>query len=222
MNMNIGITNPQKIDQNKKEGHNGSLTIVTGYNMDGCSSFLKAEYENNLRANATNKSIVYITPESIINGKTPETTKKMEYGESEIKDIASEIDFILSNSKDNDELGARTFRQFQSLMTQGVLGKYSVLIWDGVENFLHPKWQVAMTELLIKCVKKGMQVKIKTFSPYIVQGVRFFSCKHKINPAYLLVQRNENGGESPHIVTHDLNQVFIMFAYPLNSIVNIG
>lgn len=222
MNMNTEIINPQKTGQDKKEGHTGSLTVVTGYNMDGGSSFMKAEYENHLRTNVTNKSIVYITPESIINGKPPEITGKMKHGESEIKDMADEIDFILSDSKNNDELGARTFRLLQSLMRQGVLEKGSVLIWDGTENFLHPHWQVAMAELLIKCVKKGMHIKIKTFSPYIVQGVRFFSHKHKINPVYLLVQRNGNGGESTRIVTHDLNRIFIMFAYPLNSIVNIG
>lgn len=225
MDMNTGIINLQKVDQNKKEGHNGSLTIVTGYNMDGCSSFLKAEYENRLKENATenirNKSIVYITPEYIIDGKPPEITGKMEYDKSEMKDIADEIDFILSNSKDNDELGARTFRKLQSLMRLRMLSKGSVLIWDGVENFLHPEWQVAMAELLVKCVKNGMHIKVKTFSPYIVQGIRFFSHRHKIDPVCLLVQRNGNSGESVHIVTHDLNQVFVMFAYPLNGIVNI-
>lgn len=215
----------KKTCRNDKDGYNGNLTIVTGYNTDGCSSYLKSDFENYLNDNAAksirNRSIVYITPEYLFDVNPTETIGAIEYIEPGIKEIDDEIERVLSGANDCNEPGTRIFRKLQSLIKQGVLRKDTVLIWDGVENFLHPQWQVIMSGLLVKFAKNGIHIKAKTFSPYIVQGIRFFSNKHKISPVYLLIQRGRSGSKSVDIVTHDLNRVFIMFALPLDSIVNL-
>lgn len=223
--MNTRIEYPLKAAQNDKDWSNGSLTVITGYNMAGCSLFLKNEHENDLSykaaGNVRNRSVVYITPECIINDKPSEATESLESDGVEIMDIANEIDSLLSGIKDNGEFGVRTFRKLQSFIRSGILGTHSILVWDGVENFLHPEWQVIMTKLLIRCVKSGMHIRATTFSPYIVQGFRFFSHRYNVSPVYLLLKMDENGQESVHAVTHDLNQIFTMFALPLNRIINI-
>lgn len=156
----------------KRPCQNGNLTIITGYNTDGCSSYLRSDFEDHLKDNTAknicNRSVVYITPEYLLDVDPTETIGTIEYVEPGIKEIDDEIDRILSESNDYNEPGTKIFRKLQSLIRQGTLKQGSVLIWDGVENFLHPEWQVIMTGLLVKFAKNGIHIKAKTFSPYIV------------------------------------------------------
>lgn len=119
--------------------------------------------------------------------------------------------------------GIKAFGLIQILLETQVIGNNKILIWDEPENHLHPQWQVAFAEILVKLAKKGIPVVISTHSPYFVQGVRYFSVKHGIEEFanFYLADEQKNHLSILKDVTHDLNQVFSKLAEPLREIMNV-
>ena len=119
--------------------------------------------------------------------------------------------------------GIKTFGLIQILLETQVIGNNKVLIWDEPENHLHPRWQVAFAEILVKLAQKGIPVVLSTHSPYFVQGIRFYSAKHDLEnyTNYYLAEEKDNHLSEIKEVTDDLNQVFSKLAEPLNDIMNV-
>ena len=119
--------------------------------------------------------------------------------------------------------GIKTFGLIQILLETQVIGNNKVLIWDEPENHLHPRWQIAFAEILVKLAQKGIPVVVSTHSPYFVQGIRFYSAKHDLEnyTNYYLAEEKENHLSEINEVTDDLNQIFSKLAEPLNDIMNV-
>lgn len=119
--------------------------------------------------------------------------------------------------------GIKTFGLIQILQQIGVISNNSFLIWDEPENHLHPKWQVAFAELLVQLSLLGVPILISTHSPFFVQGIRYFSAKHKMEKYtnYYLAEEQEDGLSVIREVTNDLNAIFSKLAEPLNEIMNV-
>lgn len=120
--------------------------------------------------------------------------------------------------------GIKTFGLVQILLDTLVIGNNKILIWDEPENHLHPKWQIAFAEVLVRLAKRGIPVVISTHSPYFIQGVRYFSAKHEMEKFtnYYLAEEQDNHLSILKEVTHDLNLVFSKLAEPLKEIMNIN
>lgn len=119
--------------------------------------------------------------------------------------------------------GIKSFGLIQILLETHVISNNKILIWDEPENHLHPKWQVAFAEVLVKLAKMGIPVVISTHSPYFVQGVRYFAVKHDIEnyTNFYLAEEQSNRLSVLNDVTHDLNRVFSKLAEPLQEIMNV-
>lgn len=119
--------------------------------------------------------------------------------------------------------GIKAFGLIQILLETQVIGNNKVLIWDEPENHLHPRWQVAFAEILVKLAKKGIPVVVSTHSPYFVQGIRYFAAGHDLEKytSYYLAEEQANHLSVINEVTGDLNQIFSKLAEPLNEIMNV-
>lgn len=119
--------------------------------------------------------------------------------------------------------GIKSFGLIQILLETHVINNNKILIWDEPENHLHPRWQVAFAEILVKLAKKGIPVVISTHSPYFVQGVRYFSAKHDLEnyTNYYLAEEQDSRLSVINDVSHDLNRVFSKLAEPLTEIMNV-
>lgn len=119
--------------------------------------------------------------------------------------------------------GIKTFGLIQILQQIGAINNNSFLIWDEPENHLHPKWQIAFAELLVQLSLLGIPILISTHSPFFVQGIRYFSAKHKMEKYtnYYLAEEQEDNLSVIKEVTNDLNAIFNKLAEPLNDIMNV-
>lgn len=68
-----------------------------------------------------------------------------------------------------------------------------MLIWDEPEIHLHPKWQVELAEVLIRLTKSGIPIVVSTHSPYLAQGIRYFSAKYAIEDFFNYYLAEDNG-----------------------------
>ena len=119
--------------------------------------------------------------------------------------------------------GIKAFGLIQILLETQVIGNNKVLIWDEPEKHLHPRWQVAFAEILVKLAKKGIPVVVSTHSPYFVQGIRYFAAGYDLEKytSYYLAEEQANHLSVINEVTGDLNQIFSKLAEPLNEIMNV-
>lgn len=129
----------------------------------------------------------------------------------------------VSLSPINIASGIKTFGLVQILLETHVIGNDRVLIWDEPENHLHPKWQIAFAEVLVKMAHNGIPIVVSTHSPYFTQGIRYFSAKYDLElyTNYYLAEEGEDGLSELKDVTSDLNQIFSKLAAPLRDIMNV-
>lgn len=130
----------------------------------------------------------------------------------------------IQHSPINVASGLKSFGVIQMLLETGAISEKKVLIWDEPENHLHPKWQITFASVLVALAKQGIPIVVSTHSPYFVQGIRYFSAKEDIENFvnyYLTENDRETCLSVVSEVTHDLNQIFVKLASPLNEIMNV-
>lgn len=167
---------------------------------------------------------------------SPERKLASEYGLTDIMgghfafDVDSKaLKFVSDNmgvdlSPINIASGIKSFGVIQMLLESQVIDNDKILIWDEPENHLHPQWQIISAETLVKLAKHGIPVIISTHSPYFVQGIRYFSAVHSLEPYtnyYLAEEEPKSKLSVVKDVTKDLNLVFSKLATPLNDIMNV-
>ncbi|MDD5151658.1 MAG: AAA family ATPase [Flavobacterium sp.] len=122
----------------------------------------------------------------------------------------------------NTASGIKSFGIIQLLLQANILNDRCLLIIDEPENHLHPEWQIKYAEMIIELVKNEIPVIITSHSPYIIQALRHFSEKNKLEEktSYYYAEMKENETQSNLIdVTNDLNVIFSKLAEPLSTLV---
>jgi hypothetical protein len=137
-------------------------------------------------------------------------------------------DFYFSDNQNvkhkvtNVASGIKSFGIIQLLIQANILNERSLLIIDEPETHLHPEWQVKYAELLVQLAKSGIPILLTSHSPYIIQGLRYYS-ERELEPekvTYYLAeyQAEENCAEIVN-VTDDLNRIFSKLSEPLQHLV---
>jgi len=76
--------------------------------------------------------------------------------------------------------GAKCIGLLYILWKAGALDNNHVLVLDEPENHLHPKWQVALAEIICLLVKSGIFVTMTSHSPYLIRSLFAYAEKHEL------------------------------------------
>ncbi|RHQ98600.1 hypothetical protein DWX74_04710 [Peptoclostridium sp. AF21-18] len=90
--------------------------------------------------------------------------------------------------------------------------KYSVLILDEPDIYLHPEWQLLFAELIV-LVNKYLNTHflINTHSPYFLNAIEVYASKYNIvEPKYYLAKVDGN----VYDVTDNIEEVYAELARP--------
>lgn len=122
----------------------------------------------------------------------------------------------------NTASGIKSFGIIQLLLQANILNDQCLLIIDEPENHLHPEWQVKYAQILIELIKNEIPVIVTSHSPYMIQALKFYSEKNKLEDRcnYYFAEMKEGETQSNLIdVTDNLNVIFSKLAAPLNELV---
>ncbi len=122
----------------------------------------------------------------------------------------------------NTASGIKSFGIIQLLIQANMLNDRSLLVIDEPENHLHPEWQLKYADMIIELVKSDISVIISSHSPYMIQGLKYYSERAdlKDKTSYYLAEIENNDEYSVlSEVTHDLNKIFSKLAKPLKDVV---
>ncbi len=127
-----------------------------------------------------------------------------------------------SNSKELDMFniatGAKSFVVLDILRKLGNFETNSITVFDEPENHLHPAWQIKYAELLIKFIKEGANIVLTTHSPYMVQALKYYIDKNKLENdrfRFLLSEKLENNWANLNDVTNETYKIFDTLEKPL-------
>jgi predicted ATPase len=81
----------------------------------------------------------------------------------------------------NVAYGIKSFGILQVLLENGYLSRKSLLIFDEPEVHLHPKWEIKFAEILIELAKMDIKILINTHSPYMLEALKRYAEKEKID-----------------------------------------
>jgi len=76
--------------------------------------------------------------------------------------------------------GIKNFGILQLLLKNNYLTKDAILIIDEPEVHLHPKWQLQYAKFIVNLVKDGVKVFINSHSPYMIEALKRYSDKEKL------------------------------------------
>jgi predicted ATPase len=122
----------------------------------------------------------------------------------------------------NTASGIKAFGIIHLLIQARILDERSLLIIDEPENHLHPRWQIEYARVMVELVKNNVSVLLTSHSPYLLQALKVFSEKNKIEKRvnYYLAEQLENSNLSEITeVTDDLNRLFKKLSEPLQELV---
>ena len=80
----------------------------------------------------------------------------------------------------NTATGIKYFGMLQILSDNGWLTKNTILLLDEPEVHLHPKWQLEMAKIIVELVKNGVKVVVNSHSPYMIEALKRYSDKEKL------------------------------------------
>jgi predicted ATPase len=122
----------------------------------------------------------------------------------------------------NTASGIKAFGIIHLLIQARILDERSLLIIDEPENHLHPRWQIEYARVMVELVKNNVSVLLTSHSPYLLQALKVFSEKSKIEKRvnYYLAEQLQNSNLSEITeVTDDLNRLFKKLSEPLQELV---
>lgn len=91
----------------------------------------------------------------------------------------------------NIATGIKSFGIIQTLLENSYITPHGFFVFDEPENHLHPVWQVAFAEILVKIVEKGICIMINTHSPYMLEALRQYGHEHQININFYLADNRD-------------------------------
>ncbi len=127
-------------------------------------------------------------------------------------EVSKELDIL------NIATGAKSFVVLDILRKLGNFETNSITVFDEPENHLHPAWQIKYAELLVSFVKNGANIVLTTHSPYMVQALKYYIDKEKLNKdrfRFLLSEKLENNWANLNDVTDKSYKIFDVLEKPL-------
>ena len=145
---------------------------------------------------------------SIINGKF----KKDELGNYYFEQKNKKISLL------NTATGIKYFGIFQVLSQNNYLNEDTVLILDELEVHLHPKWQLELAKIIVELVKNGVKILVNSHSPYMIDALKYYADKEKINNNFYLTEKNRDETSNISNVTMDISPIFEKLTEPLREL----
>jgi hypothetical protein len=121
--------------------------------------------------------------------------------------------------------GLQTVSVIKLLFENGYINENSLFIIDEPEIHLHPKWQIAIAELIVMLSSKtGVTILVTTHSPYFVEAIEVYTKKYKYErkTKYYLTQKNEDFTSKISDVTNNTQQIYKLLAEPFQILENVS
>ncbi len=104
------------------------------------------------------------------------------------------------------------------LLDNNRLNSYSLLILDEPEVHLHPKWQLEMAKIIVELVKNGVKIVVNSHSPYMIDALKYYSDKSKVNSNFYLAEKSKDETSTITDVTMDISPIFEKLTEPLRKL----
>ncbi|MBN6029850.1 AAA family ATPase [Pantoea ananatis] len=134
------------------------------------------------------------------------------------------FDFLLNRegyviSSSNIASGVKSLGILDMIIKGGHAEDNNLLILDEPEVNLHPKWQVLYCELICELVRSGLDIIITTHSPYIIDSLKHFSDKARVENSFYLAMKNSNDSLTTFIdITDNVSYAIDLLAEPLHDL----
>lgn len=159
---------------------------------------------------------IYESLNNVVNGEIGFNSTNNEY-------YLKSNDFNKPISLNNLSTGMKSFVILKILLEKGCIREKDVIILDEPEIHLHPQWQIIYAELIVLIQKYfDLSVVVTTHSPYFVDAINLFSCKHgtdsKVN--YYLSDNVDNE-VTMECVTEHIDLIYQKMASPIQELENL-
>ena len=118
----------------------------------------------------------------------------------------------------NTAMGIKYFGLLQVLENNNYLYNGQVLILDEPEVHLHPKWQLEMAKVIVELVQNGVKIVVNSHSPYMIDALKYYADKSKVNSNFYLAQKSEDDTSTINDVTMDISPIFEKLTEPLEQL----
>lgn len=141
--------------------------------------------------------------------------------DGEITYDSEKYDFLLKResytvSSSNVASGVKSLGILDMLLKGGHAETNQLLILDEPEVNLHPKWQVLYCELICDLVYSGVDVIITTHSPYVIDALKHYAEKKRIENSFYLATKYPGEQLTSFInITDDISHAIDLLAEPL-------
>ncbi|CCK02746.1 MULTISPECIES: AAA family ATPase [Cronobacter] len=131
------------------------------------------------------------------------------------------FDFLLTResysiSSSNVASGVKSLGILDMLLKGGHAENNQLLILDEPEVNLHPKWQILYCELICDLVYSGVDIIITTHSPYIIDALKHFADKKRIEHSFYLATKYPGESLTSFLnITDDISHAIDLLAEPL-------
>ena len=118
----------------------------------------------------------------------------------------------------NMSAGLKIFTVLQQLISNYSLKRGDVLIVDEPEVNLHPTWQIALAEILVRIYKElGIFILANSHSPYFIRAIEVKMAEYEcaLQGRYYFMKQDENAYISTD-VTENTNEIYDALYQPLN------
>ncbi|MCE9794547.1 AAA family ATPase [Citrobacter portucalensis] len=158
------------------------------------------------------------------NAHTNVSSRINEAFKGDISYDSEKYDFVLNRdgyfvSSSNIASGVKSLGILDMLVKGGHAKVNNLLILDEPEVNLHPKWQVLYCELVCELVKAGVDIIITTHSPYVIDALKHYSDKLRIENNFYLAVKHPNDSLSNFVnITSDVSYAIDLLAEPLHHL----
>ena len=118
----------------------------------------------------------------------------------------------------NVATGIKSFGIIQVLLDNNRLTSTSLIIFDEPEVHLHPKWQLEMAKIIVELVKNGVKIVVNSHSPYMIDALKYYADKFKVNNDFYLAEKNEDETSIIRNMTFDISPIFEKLTEPLERL----
>ena len=138
--------------------------------------------------------------------------------------IGQDDEFYLKDSNYSEPIafqnlstGLKSFIILKMLIEKNAIEKKDVIILDEPEVYLHPQWQIIYAELIVLLQKRfDLSVIVTTHSPYFVDAINLYSCKHNTdNKVNYYISENVGNAVGFKCVNDSIEDIYSKMASPI-------